>query len=61
MRADEAVMIGNSLETDIRGALEAGITTVWMNRDKEKSQSTVKSDYEISSMSQLDSILDDLG
>jgi putative hydrolase of the HAD superfamily len=59
-RADEAVMMGNSLETDIRGAQEAGMTTVWMNRNKEKNRSTIMPDYEISSISELEMILDDL-
>lgn len=32
--ADHAVMVGDSLERDIRGAQRAGLDAVWLNRDK---------------------------
>jgi putative hydrolase of the HAD superfamily len=32
-RADEAVMVGDSLERDVEGALAAGLRAVWVNRD----------------------------
>ena len=57
---DEAIMIGNSLDSDIIGAQEAGIKTVWLNRNKEKNESDTKPDYEINSINQLQNILDDL-
>ena len=30
--ADEVVYIGNSLSSDIKGALSAGINAIWVNR-----------------------------
>ena len=60
VKNDEAIMVGNSLDSDIIGAQEAGIQTVWLNRDKEKNQSDIKPDYEISSFSELEFILNDL-
>ncbi len=56
-RPDQAVMVGNGLETDIKGAQEAGVRAVWMNRKKEQPENNVKPDYEISDISELESIL----
>jgi putative hydrolase of the HAD superfamily len=60
VKNDEAIMIGNSLDSDIIGAQEAGIKTVWLNRDNEENQSEIKPDYEIRSLSELEFILNDL-
>jgi putative hydrolase of the HAD superfamily len=60
MQNDEVIMIGNSLDSDIKGARDAGIKTVWLNRDKEENQSDIKPDYEINSINELESILNDL-
>ncbi len=60
MKNDEAVMVGNSLDSDIIGANEAGIKTVWLNRKKQENQSNINPDYEISSISELEFILNDL-
>ncbi len=54
---DEAIMVGNNLDSDIIGAQRAGIKTVWLNRDNEENQSDIKPDYEISSISELESVL----
>ena len=53
-------MIGNSLDSDIKGAQEVGIKTVWLNREKEKNQSNIKPDYEINNIYQLQRILGNL-
>jgi len=60
-KPDEAIMIGNALDSDIIGAQKAGIKTVWLNRKKEENQSNIKPDYEIYSILGLQQILDDLG
>ncbi len=53
--ADEALMIGDRLDTDIRGANDARITSVWLNRERKKNTSGILPRYEIHSL--LDDIL----
>jgi len=59
----EAVMIGDNLDADIRGAQNAGIYGVWINRraspDMEK-QEQVQPDASLSSLSEVPAILDRL-
>lgn len=45
--ADQAIMIGDRLDTDIRGANEMGITSVWLNRDYRQNLSGIVPDFEI--------------
>ncbi|MBN2591102.1 MAG: HAD family hydrolase [Sedimentisphaerales bacterium] len=59
-KPNEAIMIGNALDSDIIGAQKAGIKTVWLNRKNEINESDIKPDYEIKSINQLRLILDDL-
>ncbi len=56
-KPNEAIMVGNDLESDIEGANEVGIKTVWLNRGREKNQSDIKPDYEINSMNKLQHLL----
>lgn len=60
---NEAVMVGDNLDADIRGAQEVGIYGVWINRraspDMEK-QEGVQPDASLSSLSELPSVLDKL-
>ena len=60
---NEAVMVGDNLDADIRGAQEAGVYGIWINRrahpDMEK-QEQVQPDASLSSLSELPSILDRL-
>lgn len=60
---NEAVMIGDNLDADIRGAQNAGIYGVWINRraspDMEK-QEQVQPDASLSSLSEVPAILDRL-
>ena len=58
--AEMAVMVGNSLESDIAGALQAGIKAVWMNRDGTEPDGSIRPDYEISNMNELQYVLNDL-
>ncbi|UHQ98723.1 HAD family hydrolase (plasmid) [Natrinema zhouii] len=46
---DEAVHIGNSLQSDVVGAQAAGITAVWLAREK-KTVETITPEYSIESM-----------
>lgn len=49
----QIIHIGDSLESDIAGANNAGIKCVWVNRDKKKNTTDLQIDYEISSLSEL--------
>ena len=51
--------VGDDLNSDIAGAAAAGMVTIWLNRDSGKSTSQL-ADFEISSLSQLSPILDQL-
>ena len=56
---EKAVMIGDSLSSDIQGGKNAGITTVWINHRKADG-SRVGPDYEIESLTQLEELLETL-
>lgn len=49
--------VGDSLETDIVGAINAGIKCVWLNRKQMKSNLEIQINYEISSLLELIEIL----
>lgn len=54
---DEAVIIGDSLSADIRGGINAGITTIWFNPNASANETDIIPDYEIQHLSQLDELL----
>lgn len=54
-----AVMVGDSLSSDILGGKNAGVTTVWVNPDH-KTAGDIQPEYEIESLSQLEGLLDQL-
>lgn len=56
---DKALMVGDSLSSDIKGGINAGIRTVWVNPNHQESGS-VKPDYEIEALSQLEALLETL-
>ncbi|MGH8046459.1 MAG: HAD family hydrolase [Chthoniobacterales bacterium] len=49
----EAVMIGNSLERDIAGARNAGITSVWLKVAGSEEHADVEPDHTITALAQL--------
>ena len=53
----KAVMVGDSLSSDIKGGINAGITTVWVNPGHAPS-GDVKPDYEIETLAQLEALLE---
>jgi putative hydrolase of the HAD superfamily len=60
---NEAVMVGDNLDADIRGAQEVGIYGVWINRRASpdmETQEGVQPDASLSSLSELPSALDKL-
>lgn len=49
----EALIIGDSLNTDIKGGLLSGIDTYWISRTPQKSPEAIQSTYTISSLTEL--------
>lgn len=45
--AGQSIMIGDRLDTDIQGANDMGITSVWLNRDCRRNLSGIVPDFEI--------------
>jgi len=56
-RKDEALMIGDSLNTDIRGGLQSGIDTCWINRKAKNSPGEIQSTYTITHLTELYAIV----
>jgi len=54
---EEAVMVGNSLQRDIRGAKNTGIRAIWMQLDGVKPDDDVEPDARITNLSQLPALL----
>ena len=54
-----ALIIGDSLTSDIKGGNNAGIETCWFNPDGEENNTDAKVDYEIKSLKALYSLLAD--
>lgn len=48
--ASGAVMIGNTLDSDIAGANECGISSIWLNREKKKNTTAIRPDHEITGL-----------
>ena len=55
-----AMMVGDSLTSDIRGGNNAGMLTCWVNARKEKGREDIPADYEIEYLSQLETLLESL-
>lgn len=56
----KAVIAGDSLTSDIQGGINAGMTTVWVNYRGYPGCSHIRPDYEISSLDQLEALLNTL-
>ncbi|MGY4690020.1 HAD family hydrolase [Salibacterium sp. K-3] len=54
---EDAVMIGDNLLTDIAGANQAGIRSIWINREQKKPVQGIGFDQEIAALSELPGIL----
>ena len=55
----KALMVGDSLTSDIRGGINAGIKTVWVN-PKHKDCGEIRPDYQIEGLNQLEKLLEAL-
>jgi len=57
--AREAVMIGNSLDSDIQGAQAVGMKAIWLNRAGAPRDDSVVPDSEIRTLAELKQMIDD--
>ena len=55
----KALMVGDSLTSDIQGGINAGLRTVWVN-PAHKPADKIRPDYEIEGLSQLETLLEEL-
>ncbi|TWT16067.1 HAD family hydrolase [Planomicrobium sp. CPCC 101079] len=60
LAAEEVLMVGDNLLTDITGAEQAGIRSVWINREQKAPHKTIIPTYEIRHLEELFPILEKL-
>lgn len=58
--AEEAIMVGNSLERDIAGARNAHIRSIWIRVPGSEEHAEVAPDYTITALSEIPSLLEHL-
>ena len=56
----KAMIVGDSLTSDIRGGKNAGIATCWVNPDHAPGKEGITPDYEIEALPQLEALLETL-
>jgi len=56
----KAIIVGDSLTSDILGGQNAGIATCWVNPHHKEGRADIRVDYEIEALSQLESLLEKL-
>jgi putative hydrolase of the HAD superfamily len=44
---EKTIMIGNNLQTDIRGAINCGLRAIWVNRKGERNEENYQPDHEV--------------
>ena len=57
---EKAMMVGDSLSSDILGGINAGMKTCWVNPGHAPANPEIPADYEIESLTQLEALLDTL-
>lgn len=57
---NKAMMVGDSLTSDILGGLRAGMRTCWVNPSHTNPSPDIPADYEIESLTQLEALLEAL-
>ena len=53
----KAMMVGDSLTSDIQGGINAGMATCWVNPTHAPGRSDIRPDYEIGALSELEELL----
>lgn len=56
---ERAIIVGDSLSSDIQGGINAGIRTCWVN-PKKKAAGDIRPDHEIASIAELEALLETL-
>lgn len=56
----KAIIVGDSLTSDILGGQNAGIATCWVNPQHKERRPDIRVDYEIEALSQLEALLEHL-
>lgn len=56
----KAIIVGDSLTSDILGGQNAGIATCWVNPHHKERREDIRVDYEIEALSQLEALLESL-
>ena len=56
----KAMMVGDSLSSDIQGGINAGIATCWVNPRHGPTRNGIEPDYEIEALPQLEALLENL-
>ena len=54
---EETVMIGDSLTSDIKGGINAGIKTVWFNYEGKSRDDSIVPDYEVHSLDEIPALM----
>ena len=49
--------VGDSLENDVTGARNAGVYSVWLNREGVSNDTSIQPDYEVASLTEIPAIL----
>ena len=55
---NEAIIIGDSLTSDIKGGINAGIRTCWFNLHGIKNESGITPDYEVTTLKEIPALLE---
>jgi len=56
----KAIIVGDSLSSDIQGGINAGIATCWVNPNHKEAPAHIRPDYEIEALHQLPALLESL-
>lgn len=59
-RREDALIIGDSLSSDILGGINAGVRTCWFNPDGIPLSGSVRPDYEIHALGELPALLEEI-
>lgn len=57
MTTENTLMIGDSLRSDIKGAINSGITNIWFNPFRIENKTTINPDYEVHTFDEVENII----
>ena len=52
-RPEQVIHVGDSLQNDVLGANNVGLSSVWLNRERTKNETEIVPDYEIQALTEL--------